>query len=625
MNHTRIFQILIIFIAAVLCFGRAAPAGLAGTAFTYQGHLYDANYAANGLYDFAFKLYDADIGGSKAGTDVNVYDVDVIDAYFTVELDFNDVNAFNGDARWLEIGVRAGNLDDPNAYTMLRPRQEVTSTPYAIYAKTAGSAADSDWIISGVDMYSGVSGNVGIGTSTPAEKLTVADGTIKASNSADGGKAIYGTATNPSVLNYGGYFEAAGLYGRGVYGIATSTNDSAFVYGGYFEAPSNAGTNVGVYGNGGYIGVRGEGSFGVYGETTDLFGTGVRGFGGSTGVEGEGSYRGVWGGADGMTEDPTYGGYFIATGPQGRGVYGIATSTDDSAFTYGGYFEAPSNAGYNVGVYGNGGAIGVQGEGLYRGVYGKTNSPTGYAGYFEGGRNYFQGSIGIGTDNLSSETKVHVRTASDNFGILIDSEGTSGSEIGLHTANSKYASLVKNAYYDFGWKRFDANSGAFLQEITPAGDVRFRVAASGANPITWTDVVAMTQSGNVGIGTTSPAGKLDVNGSIYQRGGLLHADYVFEPNYKLETIEQHSELMWQDKHLPAIPKVQVGDDGQEIIEIGTHQRGIVEELEKAHIYIEQLNKENRELRAKLMELDARVNEMESLTSKISLKHKGGHK
>jgi hypothetical protein len=61
----------------------------------------------------------------------------------------------------------------------------------------------------------------------------------------------------------------------------------------------------------------------------------------------------------------------------------------------------------------------------------------------------------------------------------------------------------------------------------------------------------------------------------------------------------------------------VGDDGQEIIEVGAHQRGIVEELEKAHIYIEQLNKENKELRTKVAGQDARLSAMESLVAKLS--------
>jgi hypothetical protein len=70
---------------------------------------------------------------------------------------------------------------------------------------------------------------------------------------------------------------------------------------------------------------------------------------------------------------------------------------------------------------------------------------------------------------------------------------------------------------------------------------------------------APSGSGNIGIGTGDPKGKLDVNGSIYQRGKRLHADYVFEPDYKLESIEEHSEFMWAHRHLKAIPKGEVDE------------------------------------------------------------------
>jgi hypothetical protein len=100
--------------------------------------------------------------------------------------------------------------------------------------------------------------------------------------------------------------------------------------------------------------------------------------------------------------------------------------------------------------------------------------------------------------------------------------------------------------------------------------------------------VRITGNGNVGIGTASPGGKLDVDGSIYQRGGVLHADYVFEPDYELESIEEHADYMWQNKHLNSVPEAKIDENGQQILEIGAHRRGILEELEKAHIYIAQL-------------------------------------
>lgn len=133
-------------------------------------------------------------------------------------------------------------------------------------------------------------------------------------------------------------------------------------------------------------------------------------------------------------------------------------------------------------------------------------------------------------------------------------------------------------------------------------------AASGlfsiANIAVLPPALNIRSTGEVGIGTLNPQGKLDVNGSIYQRGSRLHADYVFEPGYALESIDEHSEFMWQHKHLSAIPKAVVDGTGQEILEIGAHRKGMVEELEKAHIYIEQLHKRINVLEEKLAKLEA---------------------
>lgn len=132
MKKTRMVKILVL--ALMVCAVQSASAGPMGTAFTYQGQLYDASYPANGLYDFAFKLYDASSEGNQIGSDVNVADVNAIDGYFTVKLDF-DSGVFGGEARWLRIGVRPGVQNDPCAYTLLSPRQEVTPAPHAIYAE----------------------------------------------------------------------------------------------------------------------------------------------------------------------------------------------------------------------------------------------------------------------------------------------------------------------------------------------------------------------------------------------------------------------------------------------------------------------------------------------------------
>ncbi|MCP4711387.1 MAG: hypothetical protein GY869_22435, partial [Planctomycetes bacterium] len=91
-------------------------------------------------------------------------DVNVYDGYFTVTLDFGS-SAFNGAARWLAIGVRSYN--STGAFTDLVPRQEITPTPYALQTK---------------GIYVDDANNVGIGTSSPGEKLDV-DGHINSSSS----------------------------------------------------------------------------------------------------------------------------------------------------------------------------------------------------------------------------------------------------------------------------------------------------------------------------------------------------------------------------------------------------------------------------------------------------------
>lgn len=142
--------------------GKAEPMG---TAWTYQGRLMDTNEPADGLYDFQFKLFDANVAGTQQGNMIDVNEADVIDGYFTVELDFSS-EVFNGDARWLEIAVRPGDSTDPNAFVTLSPRQEVTPIPYAL--QTRG-------------IFVNDRGNVGIGTTNPSEKLDV-EGNIDVSS-----------------------------------------------------------------------------------------------------------------------------------------------------------------------------------------------------------------------------------------------------------------------------------------------------------------------------------------------------------------------------------------------------------------------------------------------------------
>ena len=161
MNSTKASAIFLLALGFMVCPPPPTQAAPIGAMFTYQGRLMDANIAADDLYDFEFKLYDDPnvILGNQLGATINVNEIDVIDGYFTVQLDFGS-EIFDGEDRWLEIGVRPGLLDDPNVYTTLMPRQYITPVPYAL--QTRGIFVDND-------------GRVGIGTTEPDYALHVAN------------------------------------------------------------------------------------------------------------------------------------------------------------------------------------------------------------------------------------------------------------------------------------------------------------------------------------------------------------------------------------------------------------------------------------------------------------------
>ncbi|MFC1478351.1 hypothetical protein ACFL57_02710 [Candidatus Margulisiibacteriota bacterium] len=134
---------------------------------------------------------------------------------------------------------------------------------------------------------------------------------------------------------------------------------------------------------------------------------------------------------------------------------------------------------------------------------------------------------------------------------------------------------------------------------------------------TWYNrMVIDRDSGNVGIGTAAPNAKLEVIGTVsanaYVTAGVP-ADYVFEADYNLKTIEEQAAFMWANKHLPAIQGA-AELDGK--INIAVRLEQAVEELEKAHVYIEQMNKKNQDLAEENQMLKQKDNELEARIVKL---------
>ena len=188
------------------------------TAFTYQGKLTDAGNPANGGYLVQFKLYDAAAGGTQIGSTISDVAVTVTNGVFNTSLDFG-APAFPGADRFLEISVKKLPADP---YTILSPRQQISSSPYSIRTLSAaqadvaldsnklGGVAAGQYVLTGdvrltndrnplpnsanyiqntttqqtttnfnIDGNGVVGGNIGIGTATPRATLDVAGNAVQ--------------------------------------------------------------------------------------------------------------------------------------------------------------------------------------------------------------------------------------------------------------------------------------------------------------------------------------------------------------------------------------------------------------------------------------------------------------
>ncbi len=184
--------------------GPVGPQALAGTGFTYQGQLKNANGLVTGVCDFQFSLWDAASAGAQVGATQSIAAVNVSGGLFTVQLNGSGqfgATAFNGQGRWVQVAVKCAG--DP-AYTTLSPRQPLTPTPYALAMpglRTEQNATSPN-IIGGADGNAVTSGAVGAtlnggGASSFFQSVTDDYGTIGGGRGNTVGNS--GGATNDAV------------------------------------------------------------------------------------------------------------------------------------------------------------------------------------------------------------------------------------------------------------------------------------------------------------------------------------------------------------------------------------------------------------------------------------------
>jgi hypothetical protein len=290
-----------------------------GTAFTYQGQLKNDGVPLNGTADLRFTLWNNAVGGVPIGASQFRTNHPVTHGLFNVELHFGQ-NAFDGNARWLEIAVRFP--PGVGEYTPIAPRQPISPTPYAIFALSAaglqlpfaGSANSAADVLSITNEGSGKAASF---TTDRTSNVATIEGLQRglgrcahfhisnatsnqeamAASSAGSGAAVWGwgQGTGPA-----GTFLITGASNASHALVASTTGTG---YGVSAEAPTR-----GVYGKA----TNTTGAIrGVVGDTLSTTGRGVQGYASTT----SGANYGVWGGSNSS---------------EGTGVHGVNLDSDNA-------------------------------------------------------------------------------------------------------------------------------------------------------------------------------------------------------------------------------------------------------------------------------------------------------
>jgi len=217
---------------------------------------------------------------------------------------------------------------------------------------------------------------------------------------------------------------------------------------------------------------------------------------------------------------------------------------------------------------------------------------------------------------------------------------SSGATIGYLNGAPQYQqsfTIGESTYWGLGRKHLNTQGNDFhgaLDEISiydrvlTAGEIESAYMehnpnANGnfCNTLFWTEE-------KVGIGTASPDMELTVNGKIHARGVKVDPeipvpDYVFEPDYSLRSLEDLSEYIKANRHLPEIQPAEKFQ--QEGLKLGEMDLKLLLKIEELTLYVIEQRKRIESLLAvkqtkevekrKLESLARRIEEMENLIKK----------
>ncbi|MBD3663374.1 hypothetical protein [Sulfitobacter aestuariivivens] len=190
------------------------------------------------------------------------------------------------------------------------------------------------------------------------------------------------------------------------------------------------------------------------------------------------------------------------------------------------------------------------------------------------------GSVGLGTGFAAAA--LHVRRSDNTAALLIEETGAGTlGQLALRNNGITFFSLEDTSIADA------PNSGRAWNFQNQAGTFRVTTAPGGPGEIEM---------------ILTPAGDMTIKGELTTSGGTCGGgcDAVFSEDYALPSIAEHAEAMFTLGHLPNVGPTLENTP----INVSDKLGRMLNELEHAHIYIDQLHSDIEDLKTAMAERDA---------------------